>query len=227
MKIKKSRPFQQMIEDQVSKWRTDHPHKEEKKVTVVTISRQSGSGGHVLAQQIAQEMGFDLFDQEITQAVADNAHMRTLVVESLDEKGVSAIGDIISSVADKHHLWGYEYMEHLLRVIATIGKHGNAVILGRGANFILPREEILRIRTIAPLEVRIKNITEWLKLSPEEAKEYIQKIESERKDFIKKYFKADINDPENNDLVINMEKLSLDSATEIVKTALRPKSTQG
>ena len=222
MKIKKSRPIQQIIEDQVNKWRATRPYKEEKKVTVITISRQAGSGGHVLAQRIAQELEFDFFDQEITQAVAENAHMRTLVVGSLDEKGVSAIEDIIEAVAERHHLWGYEYMQHLLRVIATIGKHGNAVILGRGANFILPREESLRVRTIAPLEVRIKNVAEWLKFSPEEAKQYVLKLESERKEFIKKYFKADIDNPEHNDLVINLEKLSMKNATEIVKAALKP-----
>ena len=221
MKIKKSRPIQQIIDDQVNKWKSALPHKEEKKITVVTISRQAGSGGHVLAQQLAQKLGFDFFDQEITQAVAENAHMRTLMVESLDEKGISAIDDIISSVVEKHHLWGYEYMQHLLKVIATIGKHGNAVILGRGANFILPREEILRVRAVAPLAVRVKNIAEWLKVSSEEAKEYIQKIELERKDFIKKYFKADIDNPENNDLVINLEKLSIETAIEIVKAALK------
>ena len=156
MKIKKSRPIQQIIEDQVNKWKSALPHKEEKKITVVTISRQAGSGGHVLAQRVAQTLSLDFFDQEITQAVAENAHMRTLMVESLDEKGISAIDDIISAVVEKHHLWGYEYEQHLLRVIATIGKHGNAVILGRGANFILPREEILRVRAIAPLAVRVK-----------------------------------------------------------------------
>jgi len=143
------------------------------------------------------------------------------MVKSLDDKGVSAIDDIISAAVEKHHLWGYEYMQHLLRVIATIGKHGKSVILGRGANFILPREEILRVRAIAPLTVRIKNIAEWLKLSPEKAKEYIQKIDLERKDFIKKYFKADIDDPENNDLVINMEKLSIETAIEIIKASLK------
>jgi cytidylate kinase len=221
MKIKKSRPIQQIIEDQVNKWKSALPHKEEKKITVVTISRQPGSGGHFLAQQLAQKLSFDFFDQEITRAVAENAHMRTLAVESLDEKGISAINDIISSVVEKHHLWGYEYMQNLVKVVAAIGKHGNAVILGRGANFILPREEILRVRAIAPLAVRVKNVTEWLKLSSEQAKEYLQKIESERKDFIKKYFKADIDDPENNDLVINLEKLSIEIAVETINAVLK------
>lgn len=224
MKIKKPRPIQQIIEEQVHKWRTIYPRKEEKKVTVITISRQAGSGGHIVAQRLAQGLGFDLFDQEITHAVADNSHMRTLVVESLDEKGVSAIEDIISAVVEKHHLWGYEYMHHLARVIATIGKHGNSVILGRGANFILPRDETLRVRVIAPLEHRIRNVGEWLNLSPAEAKEYILKIDSERKDFIKKYFKADIDNSEHNDLVINLESLSIEAGVEIIKTALNFKN---
>ena len=221
MKIKKSRPIQQIIEDQVNKWKSALPHKEEKKITVVTILRQVGSGGHVLAQRVAQKLSFDFFDQEITQAVAENAHMRTLMVESLDEKGISAIDDIISAVVEKHHLWGYEYEQHLFEGDCYHRKTWQRSDIGQGSEFFLPREEILRVRAIAPLAVRVKNIAEWLKLSSEQAKEYIQKIELERKDFIKKYFKADIDDPENNDLVINLEKLSMEPAIEIVMAALK------
>ena len=93
-----------------------------KKLTVVAVSRQSGSGGHILAQQVAQKLGFYFFDQEITQAVGGNAPMKTLLVESSDEKGISAIDGIILPVVRKHHLWGYEYMQHYWA----------------GANFILP-----------------------------------------------------------------------------------------
>ena len=223
MKIKDSRPIQQMIEDQVRKWKAGLPHKEEKgkKITVITVSRQPGSGGHHLAKLLAKELGFDFFDQEITVAIAENTHMRTQWVESLDEKRHPALDDIISAVLEKHHLWSYEYMQNLVKVIATIGEHGNAVILGRGAHFILPREGNLRVRVVASLEIRVKNLAEWLKISSEQAKEYIKKSELDRADFIKNYFKADINDPKNFDLVINMEKLSFKNATEVVKAALK------
>jgi cytidylate kinase len=224
MKIQKSRPIQQMIEDQVNKWKAALPHKEGKKITVVTVSRQAGSGGHYLAEQLAKELGFDFFAKKITQVIAENTHMRTRWVESLDERGISATEDMMAAVVEKHHLWSYEYMQHLVKVIATIGQHGNAVILGRGANFILPREETLRVRVIAPGEVRVKNLADWLKISPEQAKEYIQKTTSARKDFIKKYFKADINDPEHFDLMLNMEKINLKNAIEIIKIALQSKN---
>ncbi len=65
MKIKKSRPIQQIIEDQVNNWKSALPHKEEKKITVVTISRQAGSGG-MFANSCSEIVSFDFFDTELT-----------------------------------------------------------------------------------------------------------------------------------------------------------------
>ena len=108
-----------------------------------------------------------------------------------------------------------------MRVIGAIGKHGHAVILGRGANFILPQEDILRVRIVAPLEMRIKNMAEWSNLSLAKAKEQVFKIESDRRAFIMKYFYADIDDPVNNDIIINTKNTSIDAAVDIVKAALK------
>jgi cytidylate kinase len=227
MKIQKPRPLQHIVEEQINRWKSSVQGKEEKKITVVTVSRQPGSGGHYLAEQLAGELGFDFFGKKITQEIAESTHMRAQWVQSLEDKGVSAIEDMLAAVIEKHHLWNYEYIQNLAKVIGTIGKHGNAVILGRGANFILPREENLRVRVIAPLEIRVKNLAEWLKIPSEQAKEYVQKTELERNDFIRKYFKANINDPENFDLVLNMEKFNIKDAIELIKIALKSKYYRG
>ncbi|RLA94369.1 MAG: cytidylate kinase-like family protein [Deltaproteobacteria bacterium] len=223
MKIKKTRSIQQIINDQINKWKLIRIEgkKEKPAIPVITISRQPGSNGHMVAKKIADELNLDLFDQEIIQAVAESAHMRASLVETLDEKGVSALEDMIAAVTKERHLWAYEYLHHLMRVIGTIGKHGHAVILGRGANFILPREEIFRVRIIAPLEVRIENTAKELSISWEEAKQLTIKTESDRKAFIRKYFNADIDDSQNYDLVINTENLDVNAAVESIKAALR------
>jgi cytidylate kinase len=223
MKIKKTRSIQQIIDDQINKWKVGSAERGKKKSTipVITISRQAGSEGRVVAKRIAEEIGLDLFDREIIQGVAESAHMRATVVETLDEKGVSSLEDMISAVTNERHLWSYEYLHHLMRVIGTIGKHGHAVILGRGANFILPREEIFRVRIIAPLEMRIQNVAKELGISTEEAKQLTIKTESDRKAFIRKFFNADIEDPQNYDLVINTENLDIEAAAESIKAAWR------
>jgi cytidylate kinase len=117
-------------------------------------------------------------------------------------------------------LWPDQYLQHLMNVIGTIGKHGRSVVIGRGANFILPPEQRFRVRITAPRRLRIKNVARDFNLSPDEAKRRVIKTESNRKAFIRKYFNADIADPTNYDLVINTETLTADNAVDVIGAAL-------
>jgi len=225
MQIKKTHSIQQIVEEQVHKWQAIRLDKQEAKsqLPIITISRQAGSGGHLLAQRLAQNLGLDLFDREIMQGIAESAKMRELVVSRIDEKISSAIEDMIAAAVEKNHLWRDEYFQHLVRVISVIEKHGPAIILGRGAHFILPKKSIFRVRTIAPLEKRIKNMAGWLNLPLDEARQEAKKIEADRGNYIKKFFHVDIDDSQYYDLVINMENLDVDAAVEIIKTAVKLK----
>jgi len=90
------------------------------------------------------------------------------------------------------------------------------VILGRGANFILPPEQTFAVRFVAPEEMRIRRTT---RTTAEEAQRYILKTDSDRRAFVRKYFHAEINDPVHYDLVLNMRGYLLDSAVEAVIAA--------
>ena len=107
-----------------------------------------------------------------------------------------------------------------MNVVGTIGKHGNAVIIGRGANFILPKERMFRVRVIAPLELRIQNVMQEYGTSEEETKRRVLRTESNRHAFIRKYFNAGIADPENYDFLINTGTLKLDAAVHAVIGAM-------
>ncbi len=223
MKIKKSRPIQQIIDEQVTKWRVTGGAKKGEEVlfSAITFSREPGSFGNIVAKRIAEDLNFDLFDQEIIQAVAQSSQVRTTVIETLDEKGISSLEDMISAVEDERHIWSYEYLHHLIKVIGTIGRHGRAVILGRGANYILPLKEIFRVRVIAPIDVKIQNVSKEMNVSAAEAKAFIIKTESDRKAFVRKYFNADIDNPEDYDLVINTGSISVDKAVACIEAAVR------
>ena len=104
-----------------------------------------------------------------------------------------------------------------------IGKHGRAVIVGRGANFILPPDNRVRIRVVAPQITRIQNVAKNFKVSEDEAKRRVIRTESDRRAFIRKYFNADITDPINYDLIINTGTLSIDEAVDIIIAAVAKK----
>ena len=73
--------------------------------------------------------------------MAESAHVSVQLLETLDEKGATMLEEWISSLVDSRHLWPDQYLQHLMKIIGTIGKHGRAVVVGRGANFVLPPEK--------------------------------------------------------------------------------------
>ncbi len=223
---RKEYDFRSYILEQLGKWEKAEREKKEGKarpMSVVTLSSVPGSGGKIVAKGIALKMGFDLFEREIIQRIARSADISTAVVDTLEKQRLTGIEDFISSLVNKQYIWPGVYLDHLMRVIGVIGKHGKAVIVGRGANFILPPEERLAIRVVAPLEMRVDNISREYKVPPEEARRRAVNRESRRRAFIRKSFNADVSDPQNYDLVLNMLHLSVEEAVEAVTAVLMKK----
>ena len=211
-----------IIEEQVQRWHIMQKEgKAEKEgVSIVTVSREPGSGGRIVAAKLADKLGIDIFHQEVINEIAKSADVSEKLLETLDERGLSILEDWISSLVYDRHLWPDEYMQHLMKVIGTIGKHGRAVIVGRGANFVLPPEKRFSVRIVAPQSGRIQNVSKEFDIPIEEAKRRVMRTESDRRAFIRKYFNADIADPTNYDLVINTATLKVADAVNVISSAL-------
>lgn len=221
MKTRK-RSIEQIVEEQVQRWEILHADemKEKERIPIITVSREPGSGGRIIAKRIAELLGFDFFHGEVIQEMAESARISARLMESLDEKGISFVADWVSTLVNEKHLWPDQYLQHLMKVITTIGKHGSAVIVGRGANFILPSEKTFRIRVLAALDIRVKNVAREYGIPIEEARRRVVQTESERRAFVRKYFHENIASPVNYDLVINTGTLSVDAAVDAVRGAL-------
>ena len=212
-----SRSLDKRIEEQVKRWQADQKKKYKKPIRpVITISRLPGAMASELANKLSKDLDIDLFDQEIVEKIAESADKSKRVVESLDEQDRSILEEWITALGE-NHMWSYEYLQHLTNVVGTIGAHGHAIIVGRGASFILPKEVCLRVLVVAPLLVRIKNVMIKFKVSDKEASRQVMKLDAERKAFIQKYFQADMMDPTNYDLVINTHNIDVELAARIIK----------
>lgn len=207
-----------VVEYQLERWRMV---KKPKLDVTITISRQPGAGGSEIARRLAEELHMDLMGSQIIQQVAESAKMSTNVVETLDEKAVTRVDSMINSMFANRHLSPDVYFRHLSRVIATIGEHGNAIIVGRGANFILPKEKAFRARFIAPVEFRILHFMKTRGMSRPEAQKYVEKRDADRAGFIRKFFKANGADPAHYDMVVNTEMTGIEGAVQAVLGAVR------
>ncbi|MCX5858022.1 MAG: cytidylate kinase-like family protein [Deltaproteobacteria bacterium] len=228
----KKTTMDRMVEQQLKKWRSlmeegldvfDYGLKSEKVKggPIITISREPGSGGSEIARKLSKDLSMDLMGGQIIQHVAESAKMSRKVIESLDEKEVTRRDSFLAALFRDRHLWPDEYLQHLTKVIGTIGRYGNAIIVGRGANHILPQTKTFRVRIIAPLDYRINYVMEDRKYTRTEAEQYVVKIENNRKAFIRKYFNADVTDPKLYDIVVNTGGITIEGAMEAIKIAFK------
>lgn len=217
-----NRSIHKIIDEQIKRWEMQKKQGTSPADTcnVITISRERGSHGLQVAEALAKALGYDLFHHEILESMIKESQNTKVLLETLDEKGMNIVDDLVAALVHEHHLWPDEYAKVLLRVLNTIGRHGNAVILGRGANFALKNMNALRVRIVAPDALRRKVVQQEQGLSAEDAQKVMVSTDANRTAFVRRYFNADTQDPANYDLVLNTGTLSIEKAVRIIQAAL-------
>jgi cytidylate kinase len=187
----------------------------------ICISRQYAARGAEMGRSVAQRLGFRFYSQELIHEIAEEAHVRRQLVESVDERVQGSIAEWVSTMIKRGAFAPSDYLRNLSKVVLTLSRHGKGVIIGRGAHFILDRAQTLRVRVIAPLEVRVARIAERDGLAEAVARAKILRIDAERVAFNMQHYNADIADPSHYDLVINTGTLGVDAAVDQTVQAFR------
>jgi cytidylate kinase len=219
-----TRSLDHIVGDMIAKWEQERIARKKKAKPFhprpcITVSRDPGSGGTEIARRLAGELEMDLLGREVIQQVSERADISEKVICSIDEKEVRLRDSWLDSLFRTRHMWPDEYVRHLTKVIGTIGRQGNAIIIGRGSQFILPPEEAFRVRLIAPRETRIGNVMRNRGADRESAERYVYETEADRNAFHHKHFRADWMDPGHYDLILNTGVIGIDGSVMIVRTA--------
>ena len=187
------------------------------------VSRARGSGGDRVARKVGEHLGWQVFDREIVDEIAQRSHVREQLVQSVDERTRSTWEETFRSMVAPEEIGGDMYRLYLHDVLQALGHHGNAVIIGRGAQYLLPPQCALRLRLVAPLDVRVANVASQQAIPVDQARRIVLKSDSDRATFIERTFRKDAGSPLNYDLVLNTGELTVEQAAAIVLTALREK----
>jgi cytidylate kinase len=217
------RSIEQILEHQAMRWvppEAPERVRSESRATLVTVSRQLGSGGGEIAHRLAQELGVDYYDREIIRRIAESAHLDDRVVSEQDEHDHQELTDWLAAFSGDSHMSASAYRQHLTRVVEAIGRRGGAVILGRAAHLILKPGEALRLLVVAPLEKRVLRVMARESLSRAEAERRVVGVDAERAAFLRKHFHCAADDPADFDVVVNTGTLEVEGAVAAVRALL-------
>jgi len=185
-------------------------------VPVIALSMQPGSGGYEIARQLAKRLAFDFFDKKILRPMAICNNVKPHVLEMVEKYRMTGFEDLISLLINTEYVHPDQYVRYLKDFVSVLGHVGKAVIVGRGVNYILPKEERFAVRVIAPLETRVKNVAFAFGVSLEDAKKRIKNRTAKRRAFVKENFHKDIEDPLHYDLIINTSRLDTESTVDAI-----------
>ena len=189
----------------------------------ISISKQWGSGSRELARRLADELHWQWFDKQILTAIADHTHSCEQILHRLDEQAIGSINDYLSQMVVSEDPGQATYLHQMIRVVMGLAKQGNAIIVGRGANFFLDPRYGLRVRLVAPLEKRVARLAAAEGRSPDSARSEIEQNDAQQAAFIRQVFEREIDDPLGFDLVVNTGDLDEDACLRAILAALRQK----
>ena len=168
-------------------------------IKIITIEREYGSGGGEIAQLLARQLGWKLWDQVLTEEIARRADCPKSVVEVREERTDPLYYRLFKSFlrgsyegsinAYKLKLVDSEcILKFTELVVLEAAKTGNSIIVGRGSQqFLKNRQDTLRVFLYAPREEKVRRLVARGK-SEQEAEELVDTVDRERVDFIQKYF---------------------------------------
>ena len=186
-------------------------------MAIITISREMGSGGQIVARKLADKLGYTLIDGEAILKVAAKHGLTADDVEKADEKPPAFVESLDSDLKIDLHRIEEIVLEYALK--------GNVIIYGRGGQDLLHDiDNVFRVRIVAPFELRIERWAEREWIDPDLARILVKKSDQQRAGFIKYYFDRDWDDSDHYELTINTMRTSIDNAVNLICQGIKDDS---
>lgn len=197
-------------------------------MSVITISRQFGAGGLTLGKKLAENLAYTLIDEEIIKLISKKAKVSRNWVHGIEKEAGGKLHQFINRLFPKGLVdrilddqRGYideEIYIHLLdQIIRQIADKDNCIFIGRGGQYILKkRPETVHILLIADKKDRIGFMRTHYGLEPAQAKQVVNAEDKRRINLYHKFDKSDYDRPAHYHFTLNMSRLSLDDAADVI-----------
>jgi cytidylate kinase len=197
-------------------------------MSVITISRQFGAGGRTLGEMVSEKLGYEFYDNEVIQMVSIQAKVSADSVAALEKETVGIfkkfMADIVPKslkdlmVSRKQEIIDEEiYVDILQKIITEIAEDGNAVIIGRGSQYILKdRGDVFHVLITADGNDREKFLEKKYDLTHEQTVRAVSQDDRRRANLYRKFGETDYDEPDRYHLVLNTSKLDFETASELI-----------
>ena len=175
---------------------------------IITISRGSGSGGQDLAERLAARLGFEVVSREqvVHEAAAFGAPEDALQKALVEPPGLW----------DRLQHERHRYLAFVQAALCQRVRSGKVVYHGNAGHLLLPGiSHVLRVRLIAPMAFRVRQLQERFGMSETDAVDHCEKVDRQREKWARFLYGVDWLDPHLYDLCINLQTMDMEDAVEV------------
>jgi cytidylate kinase len=182
-------------------------------MNVITISRQLGSLGDEVAEEVAKRLGFRVVCRELINQAARRAGAPEMALAAIDDLGLL---DLRPS-----HRARKAYQAAVRSVMIELAGEGQVIIIGRAGQVILGDwPDVLHIKVMAPIELRAERVAHTQKISMDAARLQVETSDASRRSYLRRYYHVRWDNPELYDLIVNTARLEPDQAACLVCQAM-------
>lgn len=202
---------------------------------IITVGRQLGSCGRIIGKKLSEVFGISFYDKELLNEAAKESGLCQEVFEKADEKPSSGLPFFIS-LSNSPYYGAFSPYSGILSndrlfkiqsdVIREIAEKESCVIVGRCADYVLrDNPNMVSIFIANTLDERIKQVAGRQDISPEKAKEIIQKTDKSRSNYYNFFTNKTWGASASYDLSINVSVLGIDETVEFLKQFILKKQS--
>ncbi|MBW1607726.1 MAG: cytidylate kinase-like family protein [Deltaproteobacteria bacterium] len=196
-------------------------------MAVITISKEFGTEGEKVASRVAEKLGYEYIGKNLVADIAKELHISESEATTFHKTSQSRIlrfvdrytCSIVQKVVDREHgcLDDKNYYEVTKKLVENVYEAGDVIILGWGSQCLLKgKPDTLHVRLIKDNDLKTKELIQAENLSPKAAKDFIDREEGDLKAYVRQYFNEDWNDAHLYDLIIDMGKISVEKAVDMI-----------
>lgn len=185
---------------------------------IITIGRQFGAEGHEIGKELAERIGFQLYDKDMLALAAEKSGIDINVLAPADETFYGhmlspylTIGKLSPSMGDK-------LFQLQTNIIHDLAAKGSCIIIGRLADYILKdNPDCIKAFIYAPFEKRVEIIKNKHGISEAEAKKLVKKMDAARKNYYTYYSDGKWDKKEGKDIMLNRAAFGIKGCVDILE----------
>ena len=192
------------------------------KKTIITIGRSDGSGGRLIGQKIAEDLGIKCYNSELLVEAAKESGLGPEVFARNDEKPISAFLSFSATKYDSGEMpLNHKVFLAQMQAIKKIAERESCVIVGRCADYVLRNNDnVINVFITAPIEDRIQRAIERDGIVPGKAEKRVKRIDKERASYYNFYSTKKWGACESYDICLDSSKFGIDGCVKIIESLL-------